>query len=146
MTSTIFTPHAIAKALGGEVSGNQVRAPGPGHSARDRSLSIKTGVDADDGFVVHSFAGDDPILCRDYVRERMGVAPFRPGNIAVRLRARRSRQADVPRLEPLAKSTTDALDWLIKYVDDAERLERFLEGRPQSQIEAMLAYIERKKS
>jgi hypothetical protein len=28
-----------AAALGGEVSGKSVRAPGPGHSARDRSLS-----------------------------------------------------------------------------------------------------------
>jgi hypothetical protein len=29
-----------ARALGGEVSGNSVSAPGPGHSARDRSLSL----------------------------------------------------------------------------------------------------------
>jgi len=31
----------VAKALGGEVNGGQVLAPGPGHSAKDRSLSVK---------------------------------------------------------------------------------------------------------
>jgi hypothetical protein len=29
---------SIARALGGEISGNQVLAPGPGHGPRDRSL------------------------------------------------------------------------------------------------------------
>jgi hypothetical protein len=31
---------SLARALGGEVVGRQVLAPGPGHSRRDRSLSI----------------------------------------------------------------------------------------------------------
>lgn len=30
----------LAHALGGEVWGRQIFAPGPGHSRRDRSLSI----------------------------------------------------------------------------------------------------------
>ena len=34
--------------------GGRGRAPGPGHSAKDRSLSVKTS--APHGFVVHSFA------------------------------------------------------------------------------------------
>ena len=63
----------IARALGGEVCGGQILAPGPGHSPKDRSLSLKPIVDAPDGFVVHSFAGDDPIACRDYVREKLGL-------------------------------------------------------------------------
>jgi hypothetical protein len=68
------TPNEIARALGGEVCGGQVRAPGPGHSPRDRSLSIKVDEGAPDGFLVHSFAGDDAIRCKDYVREKVGLA------------------------------------------------------------------------
>jgi RecA-family ATPase len=74
---------AIARALGGEVSNGEVRAPGPGHSAVDRSLSVKLDANAPDGFLVHSFAGDDPIVCRDHFREKTGLEPFKPnGNFA----------------------------------------------------------------
>src|SRR5262249_41299940 len=68
----------IARALGGEVSGNEVRAPGPGHSAKDRSLTVKLDANAPDGFIVHSFANDDAIACKDYVREKAGMAAFKP--------------------------------------------------------------------
>src|SRR5690242_7970440 len=64
---------AIARALGGEVSGRQVRAPGPGHSPQDRSLSIWPDPCAPDGFRVHSFAADDWRACRDYVRDCFGL-------------------------------------------------------------------------
>ena len=68
----------IARALGGEVSGNAVRCPGPGHSPRDRSLSITIDAKAPDGFIVHSHAGDDALKCKDYVREKLRLAPFKP--------------------------------------------------------------------
>jgi hypothetical protein len=68
----------IARALGGEVNGGEVRCPGPGHSAIDRSLSIKLDSNAPDGFLVHSFSpADDPIVCRDYVREKVGLPAFK---------------------------------------------------------------------
>ena len=67
----------VAKSLGGEVSGGQVLAPGPGHSATDRSLSIKLDDKAPEGFLVHSFADDD-VACRDYVRQRLGLAKPEP--------------------------------------------------------------------
>src|SRR3984893_11304738 len=51
-------PHVVARALGGNVSGHNVVAPGPGHSRADRSLSVKLDPSAPDGFIVHSFAGD----------------------------------------------------------------------------------------
>src|SRR5262245_56379423 len=59
------TPHlldlrSIARALGGEISGRQILAAGPGHSRSDRSLSVRIEPEAPDGFLVHSFAGDDP--------------------------------------------------------------------------------------
>jgi putative DNA primase/helicase len=74
-------PHslaAIAKALGGEVSGKSVLAPGPGHSAKDRSLSVKPSVIDQDGLIVHSHAGDDWRQCREHVRARLGLSGFRP--------------------------------------------------------------------
>jgi Protein of unknown function (DUF3631) len=66
----------IAAMLGGSVSGREALVPGPGHSAADRSLSIKLDIGARDGFVLHSFAGDDAIVCRDYVRGRLGLPQF----------------------------------------------------------------------
>jgi RecA-family ATPase len=66
----------VARLLGGVVSGGQVLAPGPGHSAADRSLSIKIDGNAPGGFIVHSFSNDDPIVCRDYVRGKLGLPPF----------------------------------------------------------------------
>jgi AAA domain len=66
----------VAQALGGEIARHQVLAPGPGHSRQDRSLSITLSSSAPDGFVVYSFAGDDPIACKDYVRQKLGLTPF----------------------------------------------------------------------
>jgi hypothetical protein len=70
---------SIATALGGEISGGQVLVPGPGHSRRDRSLAVKPNEGGDD-LVVRSFACDDPIICKDYVRQRCGMAPWEPGH------------------------------------------------------------------
>jgi putative DNA primase/helicase len=70
----------IAGILGGGVtSRDSVNVPGPGHSPRDRSLSIKFSASAPAGFVVHSHAGDDPIECRDYVRSRLGLGQWQAG-------------------------------------------------------------------
>ena len=71
--------HSLARALGGDVSGSQVLAPGPGHSAKDRSLSVTLAADAPGGFVVFSHAGDDPIACRDHVRALLGLPAWAPG-------------------------------------------------------------------
>src|SRR5262245_10858625 len=66
----------FARLLGGEVRNDQVLCPGPNHSAADRSLSVKPDANADGGFIVFSFSGDDPIVCRDYVRTRLGLPPL----------------------------------------------------------------------
>jgi Toprim domain len=67
-----------AQALGGDVSGLNVICPGPGHSARDRSLSVTPYAEARDEFVINSFAGDDWRLCRAYVRSMLGLPAFAP--------------------------------------------------------------------
>ena len=63
----------IAAVLGGEVNGEEVLAPGPGHSTDDRSLCVKPVKDGPEGFVVHSFAGDNPKACRHDVREKLAL-------------------------------------------------------------------------
>lgn len=97
----------IARALGGEVTGGQVLAPGPGHSPQDRSLAVRIDPQAPAGFVVHSFAGDDALACRDYVRARIGWPAF--GS-----QARAGRDANRSRALPPAPD------------DDAERTARAL--------------------
>jgi Toprim domain len=67
-------PRAVARALDGETTGCNVLAPGPGHSPADRSLSVKIDSAARDGFIVHSFAGDAPLACRDHVRRAIGLS------------------------------------------------------------------------
>jgi hypothetical protein len=68
--------HFMARALGGVVSGQQILAPGPGHSDGDRSLSVKPDKDDPEGFVVYSHSGDDWKTCREHVRTRLGLTAF----------------------------------------------------------------------
>ena len=70
--------HTWAHALGGDVVGRQVLCPGPGHSQRDRSLSVTISATSPDGFVVYSHAGDDWRDCRDHVRARLGLPAPEP--------------------------------------------------------------------
>jgi putative DNA primase/helicase len=73
--SAFLSLRQIAHRLSGEVVGGEVLAPGPGHSPRDRSLSVCISATAPDGFLAFSHAGDDWRACRDYVRERLGIEP-----------------------------------------------------------------------
>ena len=77
----MISTRQIAAALGGQVTGPRtVLCPGPGHSAADRSLAVLIDPRVPDGFMVWSHAGDDWKLCRDHVRERLGLPPWRPGD------------------------------------------------------------------
>jgi RecA-family ATPase len=68
----------IAAHMGGEVrNGREAVVPGPGHSAADRSLSI-TFNEAGDDILVHSFADDDPIACKDFVRKKLRMDEWQP--------------------------------------------------------------------
>ena len=85
----MFALKELARLLDGDVSGSQVVAPGPGHSRKDRSLSVRLSPFAPDGFIVFSHAGDDWRVCRDYVRERLGLpreeCQRRPSEVRIRL-------------------------------------------------------------
>lgn len=74
MTRYTMNARTIARVLGGEVTSGQVLFPGPGHSRQDRSACLRLDPAAPGGFVVHSFAGDDPLPIRDHVRERLGLS------------------------------------------------------------------------
>jgi hypothetical protein len=67
-----------ARQLGGDVACRQrlqIVCPGPGHSPKDRSLSVFLDPNSPDGFRVHCHApGDDWRQARDHVRERLGIA------------------------------------------------------------------------
>jgi putative DNA primase/helicase len=83
-----ISPQALARALGGELSGRSILAPGPGHSQNDRSLSIKIDPAAPNGFLCYSFAGDALRACRNHVRAALGLSawngrpPVAPSRIA----------------------------------------------------------------
>jgi hypothetical protein len=70
---------ALAQALGGDVVGASILCPGPGHSPRDRSLSVTLSSAAREGFMVFSHAGDDWRDCRAHVAARLGrPAEYQP--------------------------------------------------------------------
>lgn len=70
--------HQIVVKLGGQVTGRDTcNVPGPGHSGKDKSLSIMIDPTAPDGFIVHSHAGDDDIACKDWVREKLDLLPWK---------------------------------------------------------------------
>jgi hypothetical protein len=63
---------AIARALGGEVSGHRVMAPGPNHSPGDRSLAVEIGKSGK--ILVNTFSPrDDQRACFDYVTQKLGL-------------------------------------------------------------------------
>jgi len=68
----------VARVMGGRVYQGAALVPGPNHSAADRSLRVFIDPNAPGGFGVHSFAGDDPIECRDYVCRKMGLPAWEP--------------------------------------------------------------------
>ena len=66
----------LAQILDGDVCGDHVLAPGPGHSPHDRSLAVFLDPSAPDLFRTHSFAADDFKTCRDYVKARLGLPDY----------------------------------------------------------------------
>ena len=71
---TALNPCTIVSLIGGTITGrDSCNVPGPGHSKSDRSLSIRIDPKDSLGFKVHSFAGDDWQVCRDYVAAALGL-------------------------------------------------------------------------
>lgn len=101
--------------LGGEINGRQLLCPGPGHSPRDRSLSVWPTAD---GFSVHSHSGDDWQACKDYVRERLGWPAWQPGD-------GRNRRVDSSRLKAFDRAAIEAeIGPRERTLEDIQRIER----------------------
>jgi hypothetical protein len=75
---SVMSTTQIARALGGNVSGRHVLAPGPGHSPKDRSLQVTPDQAAPRGLLIHSYANDDPLVCKDYACDKLGMPPWTP--------------------------------------------------------------------
>jgi hypothetical protein len=74
----VLTLQAIARAVNGKIVGQNVRAPGPGHSRSDDSLAIKLADNAH-GFVVHSHSpAHHPREVLAYVLERLKAIGHQP--------------------------------------------------------------------
>lgn len=89
---------AIVQRLGGELSagGRQATIPGPGHSRRDRSLSLRV---SEDGarILFNSFAGDSARDVFSYLGID-GASEYKPSRAEIEA-ARRLREAESRRLE-----------------------------------------------
>lgn len=79
MTAPSIDYRTAQRALGGIKSGaNGLLCAGPGHGKRDASLYVTFGEQYPEGFVVHSFSGDDWQACRDHVRDKLGLPAWKP--------------------------------------------------------------------
>jgi hypothetical protein len=126
---------SLARLLNGDIAGrNQVYCPGPGHSHKDRSLSVRLNPDAPDGFDCFSHSGDDWRDCRNYVQQRLGLPAWRPGD---------GQNRTAPR--PVKKAAPEA-DMQERTEDDQYRIARAVE-LSHNPIEAisddqLITYIE----
>ena len=69
-----FTDVEIFAQFGGGHRDNRgLLLPGPGHDKDDASMRLFVGPFLKDGFRTHSFAGDAPEKCRQYVLETLGL-------------------------------------------------------------------------
>jgi hypothetical protein len=88
----------MAAALGGDVvkgrDGPFILCPGPGHSAKDRSLSVAPSATDPDGFVCFSHANDAWQDCRDHIRARIGGRSSEYRETAKRQAKRQTTTAD----------------------------------------------------
>jgi hypothetical protein len=73
----MLTLEFIAKRMRGEIVAGQVKCPGPGHSPKDRSVSIKIEPSAPSGLLVYSHAQDDNLKVKDWVLRELGEEPWR---------------------------------------------------------------------
>lgn len=110
---------ALVERCGGEMHGNYALLPGPGHSRRDRSLSVTIGREG--RVVFHSFAGDAFDAVRDYlgIEARPGAVPYDPSlqRKLMRIREKERQQRDAEAVAfcgDVWRAATPATDTLVE--------------------------------
>lgn len=129
----MLTLQAIAKTLGGHVSGREVLAPTPGHSKRDRGLAIRLAPGAPDGLLVACYNGGwrEIAMAKDALRDA-GILPGWDGQRRELTDAEREAiaRAEMEREREKAEAQATAA------VDAQQRLSR---ARPADPAHAYLA-------
>jgi RecA-family ATPase len=127
----------IARVLNGKIRNGQVLAPGPGHSAADRSLSVKIS-DSGNDFIVNSFSGDDPLECKKYVREKCGLPSKPNGNrhsdrdMTLLIQEAIASQQKEPRSKPVATYNYEDRDGALLYQVLRYEPKTFRQRRPDA--------------
>ena len=126
----MLTPRELADLLGGEVRPDGgVSAPGPGHSAKDRSLSVMLSPTAPDGFVCYSHADVAVVACRDHVRHLLGLPAFRPGLRLASAPPRPRKGAAEPNPDDAERTRRACALWAEARPPAGTAVERYLAGR-----------------
>lgn len=118
--------HAASCLPGGRVISGGVSFQGIGHRSGDMSARLLPDPDARNGYIVTSFAGDDPLVLRDYVDERCGLprweerARDREERVDPREVARQERAREQQRLAREAEAKIKA-ERVRRIWDEAER-------------------------
>ena len=69
----------VARTLGGDVSGtHQVGPLAPATALKTDHLAFELGESIQRNFIVHSFAGDDDMACREYFRDKLELPEWKP--------------------------------------------------------------------
>ncbi|MCJ2098445.1 toprim domain-containing protein [Methylobacterium sp. E-046] len=118
--------HAASCLPGGRVISGGVSFQGIGHRTGDMSARLLPDPDARNGYIVTSFAGDDPLMLRDYVDERCGLPRWedrtreREERVDPRELARQERAREQQRLAREAEAAIKA-ERVRRIWDEAER-------------------------
>jgi AAA domain len=125
-----FSIEEIARIFGGDVHGNgsnrHALIPGPGHSASDRSLSVKTGSSHPRGLLTHSFAGDSANDCRDHIFSGLGLPAFSKSKQQTPSKSNGGRKPARPHVKSEAPAQPTP-DWAVGLESDG-RLEAAMSG------------------
>ncbi|XYD12629.1 toprim domain-containing protein (plasmid) [Methylobacterium sp. NMS12] len=118
--------HAASCLPGGRVISGGVSFQGIGHRSGDTSARLLPDPDARNGYIVVSFAGDDPLMLRDYVDERCGLPRWedrsrdREERVDPRELARQERAREQQRLAQEAEAKIK-IERVRRIWDEAER-------------------------
>jgi Toprim domain len=115
---------ALARTLHCDPLHDGALMSGPGHGPSDRSLRIWFDPLAPEGFRVHSFAGDDPISCRDHVRAKLGFPDWRPNIYGLQ---RAGQRADIE--VDARRRQRNKARWLWNQSQDGQIVRRYLRAR-----------------